>query len=81
MIPTPFFLALLPQADESPDSVETATQWLDRAEKRTGSWWESWTKWCAKRSGKKIDAPETVGSDAYPPLCDAPGTYVREVVT
>lgn len=65
----------------SGEVAETADAWLDRAEKRTGSWWESWTKWCAKRSGKKIDAPETVGSDAYPPLCDAPGTYVREVVT
>lgn len=65
----------------SGEVAETADAWLDGAEKRTGSWWESWTKWCGKRSGKKIEAPEAVGSDDYPPLCDAPGTYVREVVT
>ncbi|MFN3232497.1 MAG: PHA/PHB synthase family protein [Alphaproteobacteria bacterium] len=63
------------------DSIkESADDWHENAEKTSGSWWESWTKWSNKRTGKKIAAPEHLGSKKYPPLCDAPGTYVREVV-
>ena len=57
--------------------ADTADQWLEASDRLPGSWWESWTKWAAKRSGKKIPAPASLGSETYPPLCDAPGTYVK----
>jgi polyhydroxyalkanoate synthase len=54
----------------------TPEEWKETAEEHQGTWWEAWVKWCAKRSGKNIDSPTTLGSAAHPPLCDAPGEYV-----
>jgi polyhydroxyalkanoate synthase len=39
------------------------------------SWWEDWAPW-AKAHGGRRQAPPTMGSDDYPVLGDAPGTYV-----
>jgi polyhydroxyalkanoate synthase subunit PhaC len=61
-----------------PATAPDADSWLDQSEKLPGSWWESWTKWCLARSGKLIPAPKKAGSKAYPPVCDAPGTYVLQ---
>ena len=36
-----------------------------------------WAAWLAARSGEMV-APPTMGSEAYPPLEDAPGNYVLE---
>jgi polyhydroxyalkanoate synthase subunit PhaC len=58
----------------SPTTPET---WLAGARRHDGSWWTDWTNWLAVRSGEKTDAPP-VGSATYPPVCDAPGTYVLE---
>ncbi len=52
--------------------------WEPTAEKRIGSWWESWTVWVGKRSGKMVAAPKSLGSAAHLPVGDAPGQYVRE---
>lgn len=60
------------------DIRPTADEWLEHATKTTGSWWESWAAWCATRSGKNIVAPALPGCDGLEPICDAPGTYVRE---
>jgi polyhydroxyalkanoate synthase len=60
------------------DIKETPDAWQASAEKKTGSWWESWALWCAERSGKNIVAPASPGCDGFAPICDAPGTYVRE---
>jgi polyhydroxyalkanoate synthase subunit PhaC len=54
-----------------------AVDWQASATKVSGSWWESWTKWCSARSGEKIVAPKAQGSEEFPVICDAPGTYVR----
>jgi len=62
---------LAPREPSDPDA------WLEKAERIQGSWWESWAKWCRARSGKEIAAPLALGSDIHPPVCDAPGTYVR----
>ncbi|MEN3974044.1 alpha/beta fold hydrolase [Emcibacter sp. SYSU 3D8] len=59
----------------------TADDWLEHAAKTSGSWWESWATWCAARSGNNIVAPALPGCEGLPPLCDAPGTYVREQST
>lgn len=53
-------------------------QWLESAQKHPGSWWNNWVAWLAERSGEQIPAPEQVGSEGFPPLVDAPGTYVLE---
>jgi polyhydroxyalkanoate synthase len=57
---------------------ETAEQWREHAEEHEGSWWEDWRGWLEQRSGEQTDAP-LMGSDQYPPIEDAPGTYVREM--
>jgi len=62
----------------SPASAPDADTWFDASEKLSGSWWESWTKWCGARSGAEIPAPEALGSKKFKPLTDAPGTYVLE---
>lgn len=61
-----------------PRDAADGDAWLETAPKLPGSWWESWNKWCAERSGKRIKAPKKLGSKAYPPICDAPGTYVKQ---
>ena len=53
-----------------------ADEWQRGAEAHRGSWWDHWTGWLAKRAGTKVAAPDELGSDRYPVLCDAPGTYV-----
>jgi len=60
------------------DPHPSASEWLDRAEARNGSWWPEWTCWLSRNSSgndpaRKVGNPE----QGYPPLCDAPGTYVR----
>jgi polyhydroxyalkanoate synthase subunit PhaC len=51
-------------------------EWLASAQKHPGSWWVDWAAWLAQRSGERIDAPKAPGSQQYPPLVPAPGTYV-----
>ncbi len=59
------------------EKAATAEEWRAAAVKHDGSWWTDWFAWLATRSGKK-SAPPPMGSDAYPPLQDAPGSYVLE---
>ncbi len=51
--------------------------WRSQATEHRASWWEDWTPWISARSGELRDPPPT-GSDRYPALEDAPGTYVHE---
>jgi polyhydroxyalkanoate synthase len=62
-------------ADTNP---ETPDAWFASAEKRPGSWWPNWLAWLGERSGELVPAPAASGSQAYPPLVPAPGTYVLE---
>ena len=65
--------------DETGDAAAagTAAAWLAGAKKHEGSWWGDWTKWLEARSGKRMPAA-AVGSAVYPPIQDAPGSYVLE---
>jgi len=51
-------------------------QWRAAAEERAASWWTDWTPWIGARAGRLRPPPE-LGSATYPPLADAPGSYVH----
>ena len=51
--------------------------WLQKTNKTPGSWWNDWCVWLGDRCGPMVQA-RMPGSDKYPPLDDAPGTYVVE---
>ena len=53
-------------------------QWLEKATKHAGTWWEVWVDWAGKRSGREKLAPKTLGNRKYEVLGKAPGTYVME---
>jgi polyhydroxyalkanoate synthase len=55
-----------------------ADQWLARAEKRGGSWWDRWRDWLGERSGSREPAPAALGNARHPAGVAAPGTYVFE---
>jgi polyhydroxyalkanoate synthase len=59
------------------DTPPDPREWLAGATEQQGSWWEDWTRWIAERAGERREPPPT-GSATYPPLGDAPGTYVHE---
>ena len=50
--------------------------WLDGATEHPGTWWDDWAGWIEARAGGKRP-PCRMGSDAHPPMADAPGTYVH----
>jgi len=58
-------------------SSPNAQEWLESAKRHDGSWWTDWVEWLDTRSGEKVPA-SSVGSDAHPPIMDAPGAYVLE---
>ncbi|MGY1746797.1 PHA/PHB synthase family protein [Blastococcus sp. SYSU D00695] len=62
----------------APRTPADPEEWLAAAEKVTGSWWPDYTAWLGERSGDEVPAPQRLGSDAHPPLGDAPGSYVHE---
>ena len=62
----------------NPDLTGTADEWLAGSERHDGSWWEHGVAWSAEHSGALVDAPATAGSDTFPVLGEAPGTYVHE---
>lgn len=51
--------------------------WLENARQYQGSWWPEWLKWLKSHSGKTVKAPD-FGKLPYPPLMDAPGSYVLQ---
>jgi len=53
----------------------SADEWHASATKHSGSWWEDWTQWSEKRSGHRV-APPPMGSERYPAIADAPGSYI-----
>jgi polyhydroxyalkanoate synthase len=51
--------------------------WLTHAAQHPGSWWPHWYGWLAPHGGPRRTAPAGAGSDRYPPLGPAPGSYVK----
>jgi polyhydroxyalkanoate synthase len=54
----------------------TLADWLKGAQEHKGSWWPDWREWLGGIDAEEIPA-RSVGSDALPPIEDAPGSYVR----
>ena len=52
-------------------------EWLTQATAHPSTWWEDWAIWISTRAGRKRKPPAT-GSQKFPPLAAAPGTYVLE---
>ncbi|MDF1669282.1 MAG: alpha/beta fold hydrolase [Roseovarius sp.] len=52
-------------------------RWMAETSTTEGSWWPALTDWLAKQSSEPTSPPPLGAPDnGYPPLCDAPGTYV-----
>jgi polyhydroxyalkanoate synthase subunit PhaC len=50
--------------------------WFAAATEHGGSWWVDWIKWIKRQSRKQVP-PRPPGDGHLPPICDAPGEYVR----
>src|SRR5579859_4328585 len=50
--------------------------WIKEAQEHKGSWWPNWREWLSSIDAEEVPA-RSVGSDALPPIEDAPGGYVR----
>jgi polyhydroxyalkanoate synthase len=51
--------------------------WLAMQAPRAGSWWQDWSAWLHERCGE-MRQPASQAHPAFPWLCEAPGSYVRE---
>lgn len=49
--------------------------WQQETPSQDGSWWPVWEQWLCELSSEKT-APPSMGNEEYPPLMEAPGTYV-----
>jgi len=54
----------------------TLADWLKGAQEHKGSWWPDWHGWLAGIDAEEVPA-RAVGTEAMPPIEDAPGSYVR----
>jgi polyhydroxyalkanoate synthase len=52
-------------------------EWQRETPPQDGSWWLEWNAWLQRHSGNQVDPPP-MGAPGSVPLCEAPGTYVRE---
>lgn len=71
-----FRLTTWQEGDRAPD----AETWRAATQPRQGSWWPAWREWLAAYSSGEVPAPAASGAPekGYPPLCEAPGTYVLQ---
>jgi polyhydroxyalkanoate synthase len=60
------------------DNIKDTTlqDWLKDAREHEGSWWPDWRAWLESIDAEQVPARQ-VGSEALPPIEDAPGSYVR----
>lgn len=58
----------------------SAEDWLAGATETRGSWWSDWDAWFARFAGGEVPAPARLGSAKYPPVEEAPGSYVKKRV-
>ncbi len=58
------------------DLPDSADQWLERAQRHEGSWWNHWHQWVESFDARRVPA-RTPGDGKLPVLEDAPGSYVK----
>jgi polyhydroxyalkanoate synthase len=51
-------------------------EWKANAHQVDTTWWEDWAAWIGERGADMIPAPERAGSEEFPPIEKAPGSYV-----
>ncbi|QTF93401.1 class I poly(R)-hydroxyalkanoic acid synthase [Halomonas sp. BM-2019] len=51
-------------------------RWLASATHHPGSWWPEWRSWIERHAGGQVPAREP-GGGRFPPIEEAPGSYVR----
>jgi polyhydroxyalkanoate synthase len=58
----------------------TPEKYLDKVVPTPGSWWPTWAKWLDGHSSPRKVAPPAMGAakKGLKPICDAPGTYIRQ---
>ena len=61
-----------------PTQADAADEWLKRANKEAGTWWQHWLSWIQDRSAEKKPARSSLGNNDITPLTEAPGQYVME---
>ena len=52
------------------------SDWIKAAQEHKGSWWPDWREWLSSIDPEEVPA-RAVGSEALPPIEDAPGSYVK----
>jgi polyhydroxyalkanoate synthase subunit PhaC len=52
------------------------SDWIKGAQEHKGSWWPDWREWLGHIDAEEVPA-RGVGSEALPPIENAPGSYVR----
>ena len=61
------------------DAYVDPDSWRATVPEKDGSWWPEWQAWLAERSTDMTPPPEIGASHkGYPPLVEAPGTYVLQ---
>jgi polyhydroxyalkanoate synthase len=62
----------------SDDLNGEATDWLEKAEERPGSWWPDWDAWMKRHASGTVAAPTQPGNARYQAIENAPGRYVKQ---
>ena len=62
----------------APSNPADPDEFLREATAVAGSWWPDYAAWLAEHGGERQPSPERLGSEAYPVLAAAPGTYVHD---
>ncbi|MDR2637905.1 MAG: alpha/beta fold hydrolase [Zoogloeaceae bacterium] len=61
-----------------PKPNERCDDWMNRTQRKSGSWWEEWTAWLREQGGNATIDALPVSNRKYPALANAPGVYVLE---
>lgn len=54
----------------------SVAEWMKGTVEHKGSWWPDWRQWLGELDPEQVPA-RAPGSEAFPPIEDAPGSYVR----
>jgi polyhydroxyalkanoate synthase subunit PhaC len=54
-----------------------ATDWVEKATEKPGSWWPDWDAWMKRRSGGTVAARAQPGNNRFHVIEPAPGRYVK----